>query len=98
MGDLFFPRQNTPHWKIKKIRALNQRSLVFCPLTPTEVGNLLQALGYPESIHIYVTALKLHGIGLGPVSVGRSSPSFDTKEIFGSFSSGCRFKSGSPNF
>jgi hypothetical protein len=67
MGDFyfFFPRQNTPYWKIKKIRALNQRSLVFSPLTTTEVGNFLQALGYPESIHIYVTALKLHGIGLG---------------------------------
>jgi len=88
---------------MKKIRALNQRSLVFCPLTPTEVGNFLQALGYPESIDIYVPALKLHGIGFGPVSIRSvlkrtSSPSFDTKEIFGSFSSGCRFKSGSPNF
>jgi hypothetical protein len=59
---------------------------------------LLATSWLPESIHIYVTALKLHGIGFGPVSVGRSSPSFDTKEIFGSFSSGCRFKSGSPNF
>ncbi|KAH8964937.1 hypothetical protein BDL97_04G092000 [Sphagnum fallax] len=54
-------RQDTPHWKIKRINAANQRSQGFCPLTPTEVGVFLKALGYPESTRIYVAAGEIYG-------------------------------------
>ncbi len=54
-------RQNTPHWRIKKINGTDQRSRGFCPLTPTEVGIFLHALGYPESTRIYIAAGEIYG-------------------------------------
>ncbi len=54
-------RKNTPHWRIKKIKAAHQRSRGFCPLTPTEVALFLKALGYPASTHIYIAAGEIYG-------------------------------------
>ncbi|KAJ8433791.1 hypothetical protein Cgig2_025954 [Carnegiea gigantea] len=54
-------RQNTTHWKVKDINATQQRIKGFCPLTPTEVGIFLSALGYPSDTPIYVAAGEIHG-------------------------------------
>lgn len=54
-------RENTPHWKVKKINGTEQRRNGFCPLTPTEVGVFLKSLGYPESTRIYVAAGEIYG-------------------------------------
>lgn len=54
-------RENTNHWKIKKINSTEQRIGGFCPLTPKEVGIFLQALGYPASTLIYVAAGEIYG-------------------------------------
>lgn len=58
---LSFRRENTNHWKIKKINSTEQRIGGFCPLTPKEVGIFLQALGYPSSTLIYVAAGEIYG-------------------------------------
>ncbi|KAK9065085.1 hypothetical protein SSX86_016468 [Deinandra increscens subsp. villosa] len=54
-------RENTNHWKVKKINSSEQRSAGLCPLTPNEVGIFLQALGYPPSTVIYVAAGEIYG-------------------------------------
>ncbi|KAG0590420.1 hypothetical protein M758_1G093700 [Ceratodon purpureus] len=54
-------REKTPHWKIKKINATEQRSKGFCPLTPNEVGVFLKSLGYPETTRVYVAAGEIYG-------------------------------------
>ena len=56
-----FCRDNTPHWRVKKINATEQRSKGFCPLTPTEVGVFLRSLGYPESTRVYIAAGEIYG-------------------------------------
>ncbi|KAH9622819.1 hypothetical protein KSS87_011225 [Heliosperma pusillum] len=58
---LTFIRENTNHWKIKKINATEQRSAGYCPLTPKEVGVFIQALGYPSSTLIYIAAGEIYG-------------------------------------
>ncbi|KAK3001786.1 hypothetical protein RJ639_021737 [Escallonia herrerae] len=54
-------RENTSHWKIKKINSTEQRRAGSCPLTPKEVGIFLQALGYPTSTLIYIAAGEIYG-------------------------------------
>lgn len=54
-------RENTKHWKLKKINSTEQRIGGFCPLTPKEVGIFLQALGYPPATYIYIAAGEMFG-------------------------------------
>ncbi|CAN6458592.1 unnamed protein product [Victoria cruziana] len=54
-------RENTNHWKTKKINSTEQRIGGNCPLTPKEVGIFLRALGYPPSTLIYVAAGEIYG-------------------------------------
>ncbi|CAD5167668.1 unnamed protein product [Musa acuminata subsp. malaccensis] len=54
-------RENTPHWKVKDIDPMQQRSKGHCPLTPKEVGIFLSALGYPSSTPIYIAAGDIYG-------------------------------------
>lgn len=54
-------RENTNHWKVKKINSTEQRSSGLCPLTPKEVGVFLQALGYPRSTVVYIAAGEIYG-------------------------------------
>ncbi|RVW86878.1 O-fucosyltransferase 38 [Vitis vinifera] len=57
----FFARENTNHWKMKKINATEQRIGGFCPLTPKEIGIFLRALGYLPSTLIYIAAGEIYG-------------------------------------
>ncbi|XP_057866150.1 O-fucosyltransferase 38 isoform X2 [Cryptomeria japonica] len=54
-------RENTNHWKTKKINSTDQRIGGYCPLTPKEVGIFLQALGYPRNTWIYIAAGEIYG-------------------------------------
>lgn len=54
-------RENTRHWKIKKINSTEQRNAGLCPLTPREVGIFIKALGYPPFTLIYIAAGEIYG-------------------------------------
>ncbi|XP_020575380.1 uncharacterized protein At1g04910 [Phalaenopsis equestris] len=59
--ELRIMRENTNHWKLKKINSTEQRNEGSCPLTPKEVGIFLQSLGYLSSIWIYIAAGEIFG-------------------------------------
>ncbi|KAK9950090.1 hypothetical protein M0R45_005593 [Rubus argutus] len=59
--ELRMMRENTNHWKVKKINSTEQRLGGFCPLTPKEIGIFLRALCYPPSSLIYIAAGKIYG-------------------------------------
>lgn len=46
---------------MKDINSTDQRVRGLCPLTPTEVGIFLKALGYPENTRIYIAAGEIYG-------------------------------------
>lgn len=61
-------RQQTPHWKHKRINGAEQRHLGQCPMTPREVSVFLEAIGFPSDTKIYIVAGEIYGQeGLKPV-------------------------------
>ena len=46
---------------MKDINSTDQRVKGYCPLTPTEVGIFLKALGYPKTTPIYIAAGEIYG-------------------------------------
>jgi len=46
---------------VKDINSTDQRVKGYCPLTPTEVGIFLKALGYPKTTPIYIAAGEIYG-------------------------------------
>lgn len=58
---VIFLRENTNHWKVKKINSTEQRVGGFCPLTPKEVGIFLESLGYPPITTIYIASGEIYG-------------------------------------
>ncbi|XP_034892849.1 O-fucosyltransferase 38 isoform X3 [Populus alba] len=59
--ELRIMRENTNHWKVKKINSTEQRVGGFCPLTPKEVGIFLESLGYPPITTIYIASGEIYG-------------------------------------
>lgn len=59
--ELRIMRENTNHWKVKKINSTEQRVGGFCPLTPKEVGIFLESLGYPPITTIYIASGEVYG-------------------------------------
>ncbi|XP_077214254.1 O-fucosyltransferase family protein isoform X2 [Tasmannia lanceolata] len=59
--ELSIMRENTNHWKMKKINSTEQRIGGYCPLTPKEVGIFLRALDYAPSTSIYIAAGEIYG-------------------------------------
>ncbi|KAK1288242.1 Uncharacterized protein QJS10_CPB19g01381 [Acorus calamus] len=59
--ELTMIRENTAHWKVKEIDAMEQRAKGYCPLTPREVGIFLSSLGFPSSTPIYIAAGEIYG-------------------------------------
>ncbi|KAJ6682784.1 hypothetical protein OIU74_020929 [Salix koriyanagi] len=59
--ELRIMRENTNHWKVKKINSTEQRVGGFCPLTPKEMGIFLESLGYPPITTIYIASGEIYG-------------------------------------
>ncbi|CAM0949954.1 unnamed protein product [Alopecurus aequalis] len=59
--ELRIMREKTSHWKLKDINSTEQRSGGNCPLTPSEVGMFLRAMGYTKSTWIYLAAGEIYG-------------------------------------
>jgi hypothetical protein len=54
-------RLATKHWKVKVIDPLGARRSGQCPLSPSEVGLVLQALGFGNDTIVYVASGELFG-------------------------------------
>ena len=54
-----------------------------CPLTPTEVGRVLRALGYPPTTHLYVASGALYGGSEALKGLLSLYPLLHTKESLG---------------
>lgn len=51
----------TKHWKVKDIDPLEARRSGQCPLSPSEVGLVLQALGFGNDTLVYIASGELFG-------------------------------------
>lgn len=79
--ELRIMREKTSHWKLKDINSTEQRSGGNCPLTPSEVGMFLHAMGYTKSTWIYLAAGEIYG-GDNYISKLRSYfPNLVSKEV-----------------